>query len=178
MCYAYPGPRCSGHTRAAFIRATKDYGPASPEARVAFNAWLKTPAGIKKLREMGDERLADAYAAARADSIRRYKTVKAGESGEAASQSPTVTVEPGAAVAQGYADIDPNADQGAPQRSARARAFAGAFGVELIRQFRVRTARASTRLLQQWLSTSPASVPFRREVRRELDQRKAVKQAA
>lgn len=175
MCYAYPGPRCSGHTRAAFIQATKDYGPASPEARVAFDAWLKTPAGIKKLREMGDDRLADAYAAARADSIRRYKIVKAGESGEVASQSPTVTVEPGA-VAQ--ADSDPSANQGAPQRSARARTFAGAFGAELVRQFRVRTARASTRLLQQWLSTSPASVPFRREVRRELDQRKAAKQAA
>lgn len=175
MCYAYPGPRCSGHTRAAFIRATKDYGPASPEARVAFDAWLKTPAGIKQLRAEGHHDLADAYAAARADSIRRYKTVKAGQ---AASQSPTVTVEPGAAVAQGHADSDPSTNQGAPQRSARARAFAGAFGAELVRQFRVRTARASTRLLQQWLSTSPASLPFRREVRRELDQRKAMKQAA
>lgn len=51
MCYAKPGPRCSGHVRKELSAAIEKHGKNSPEAKAAAEAYLHTPQGIKRLKE-------------------------------------------------------------------------------------------------------------------------------
>lgn len=72
MCYAKPGPRCSGHTRKEYNSAVERHGADSPQAMKALDGWLRTPEGIKQLRSEGQHDLAQRFERERADAIKAY----------------------------------------------------------------------------------------------------------
>lgn len=72
MCYAKPGPRCSGHTREEYNSAVEQHGADSLQAMKALDGWLRTPEGIKKLRTEGHHDLAQQYEQERADAIKAH----------------------------------------------------------------------------------------------------------
>lgn len=81
MCYKAPGPRCSSHAKATLQRAqnaldkiaekiapgdsTDKYEAARDKVSEAHSVWIRTPEGIRHLRDHGDHELADFYAAER-----------------------------------------------------------------------------------------------------------------
>lgn len=85
MCYAKPGPRCSGHTRQALESAKEavdsalsaqdhdSYIRAREDVDAAQDAYDRTPEGIESLRADGEDELANQYEQERADALDAYK---------------------------------------------------------------------------------------------------------
>lgn len=78
MCYAKPGPRCSGHVQRDIKAAEAAYysNPTAENFEVlsaAQDALMRTPEGIKKLRAEGHHELAQVYETERATAIDEHK---------------------------------------------------------------------------------------------------------
>lgn len=86
MCYPSPGPRCAAHTKADYLSAFEDLKKASEdgdyeayeEARKATESakesWMRTPEGMRWLRENGQGDLAEVYRVERDASIAALKS--------------------------------------------------------------------------------------------------------
>lgn len=104
MCYPKPGPRCSPHAKASYLRARADFqkdGSEKKEARMkkAFKTYMATPEGIALIKksaenetdpEKKNQLLAQAEKANQSmrDSIQRYKVSKGNSSTESKVEEP------------------------------------------------------------------------------------------
>lgn len=76
MCYAKPGPRCSGHAKQRLNKALESGDAARiREARREYNI---TPQGIAELKDAGNRRVYKYFVAQRRARMERYRIEKAG----------------------------------------------------------------------------------------------------
>lgn len=99
MCYPSPGPRCSAHAKRDFRAANEklkeaiesgsfhQYETARKASESAREAWLRTPEGMRYLRDHGDVALADYYKLERDDALAAMKAQN--EAHTAAGENPS-----------------------------------------------------------------------------------------